>query len=143
MFDIIISDEPSYSDKEPILTAKIIINQYSEAFNIPITYWNINKYKENWKISIAEGLQQKKHAALVTSMYEPSNLNFIFVWILYFDNDYVHIQNSVIFLDQYPNFNINRINEFIPQREIYNEDGIKISEWKVKKNDVIDFYGKL
>ena len=73
-------------------------------------------------------------------MHEPESLNFISAWIIYYDGEISYVQNKIIFVDNFPEFDTSKINEYVNKREIFNEDGFKISEWIVKTKDVIDFY---
>lgn len=123
--------------------ASIIIGDFTESMNIPLTYWNVNDYKKSWLKSLEEGLAKKNHAALAVSMYEPELANFVFVWVLYFKTEIVHVQNSIIFLEEYKNFSPEKINEFIDKRTTHDEDGMKISEWSTDLDSVLDFYKSL
>lgn len=78
MFGIFSQDTAVNIEGECVLPSSIIIDDFSEAINIPLSYWNINDYKVSWLNSLEEGLKNKNHATLVASMYEPENVNFIF-----------------------------------------------------------------
>lgn len=140
MFGIFPEDKPVDIEGECVLPASIIIDEFSEMMNIPLSYWNIDDYKDNWRISLGEGLENKKHAALAVSMYDPVNTNFIFTWVLYFSGDVVFVQNSILFLDECPEFTPETINSFTEPRTTHNEDGMKISEWNTDLKSVIIFY---
>ena len=143
MFNIEISSSSIDMFSEEVYPSKIVINDFYEWINIPVIYWDIEQYKASWKKSIKYGLETKKHAALVVSMYNPDSLNFISTWTLYFVNQLIYIQNKLIFLDECNNFDINNINNFISDRETHNEDGIKISEWQCNLEDIINYYNSL
>lgn len=143
MFGIFPEDKPVDIEGECVLPASMIIDEFSEMMNIPLSYWNINDYKDNWRSSLGEGLANKKHAALAVSMYEPVNTNFIFTWVLYFSGDVVFVQNSILFLDECPGFTPETINCFTEPRTTHNEDGMKISEWNTDLKSVISFYHSL
>lgn len=66
-------------------------------------------------------------------MHEPESLNFISAWIIYYDGEISYVQNKIIFVDDFPEFDTSKINEY----------GFKISEWIVKTKDVIDFYDSI
>ena len=72
-------------------------------------------------------------------MHESESLNFISVWIIYYDGELSYVQNKIIFVDDFAS----KINEYVNERELLNEDGFKISEWIVKTKDVIDFYDSI
>ena len=143
MFNIEINATPIEMFDELAHPANIIINDFHEWIHIPVSYWNIEQYRDSWKKSIQYGLESKKHAVLVTSMYEPDKLNFVFTWILYFDDEVVHVQNRVIFVDEHVNFNINDVNLYIDPRKTHDEDGMEISEWDCELSDIVQFYHSL
>lgn len=143
MFGIFTENKPVDVDGECVLPALIVINEFSEVMNIPLSYWSINDYKVSWLSSLEEGLANKKHATLAVSMYEPENTNFIFTWVLYFLGNDVFVQNSILFLDECPGFTPETINIFTKPRTTHNEDGMKISEWNTDLKSVMDFYHSL
>lgn len=143
MFGIFPEDKPVNNEGECFLPSSVIIGDFSEVINIPLSYWNIDNYKVSWLNSLKEGLINKKHAALVVSMYEPDNANFIFTWVLYFSGNDVFVQNKILFLDKCPGFNPEMINKFTDSRKTHNEDGVKISEWNTDLDSVINFYKTL
>lgn len=143
MFCIFPKDKPFIMEDELVLPVEIVINDFQEEFYISLTYWNFEDYQESWLKSLERGLTDKDHAALAVSMYEPRESNFIFIWVIYFDGDNAHIQNNVLFLDEYQCFTPNKINEFIEPRTTHDEDGTKISEWNTDLKSVINFYESL
>ncbi|MBT0716687.1 hypothetical protein HGT71_00085 [Rosenbergiella epipactidis] len=143
MFGIFPNDKPVNIEGERVLPASIVIDEFSERMNIPLSYWNINDYKDNWLSSLKYGLENKKHASLAVSMYEPENTNFIFTWVLYFSGEDVFVQNNILFLDECPGFTPETINSFTQPRTTHNEDGMKISEWHTDLKSIQDFYHSL
>lgn len=143
MFNIIVKNTPINAYEELALPGKIIIDDFEENFTLPISYWSLDDYKKSWLNSLRQGIENKDHAALPVSMYDLSSANFIFIWKIYFENIIVHIQNSMIFLDQYPGFKIEKINQFIKPRRTHNDEGMKISEWDTDLASVIKFYTNL
>ncbi|KGM29309.1 hypothetical protein [Photorhabdus akhurstii] len=143
MFGIFPGDAPIRENNELVLPATIIIDTFTEAVHIPLSYWSFEDYKRSWRASLEEGIHSKKPVALAVSMYEPDYTNFIFVWVIYFSGEEVFLQNSILFLDECPGFTPEKINNFIESRTTYNEDGMKISEWNTDLNSIIDFYNSL
>lgn len=143
MFGIFPENVPITMNDELVLPAEIVIGGFQEKLYIPLTYWNFSDYKMSWLKSLEHGLTNKDYSVLAVSMYEPSDTNFIFVWVIYFHDVQVFIQNKVLFLDEHPDFTSDRINDFIGPRITYNEDGIKISEWSTDLKSIIHFYESL
>ncbi|MBD2797259.1 hypothetical protein ID856_12025 [Xenorhabdus sp. 18] len=143
MFDIVTRDSVVKHFDELALPSSIIIGDFKEEFHLPITYWNVVDYKRSWYNSIKEGLSKKDHAALAVSMYEPNSVNFIFIWIIYFEGEKVFLQNQTLFVEDFPEFYPSNINNFIEPRYTETEEGHKVSEWSTDLNSILDFYKKL
>lgn len=143
MFGIFSKGELVSMDGELVQPALIVIDKYEEMCYLPVSYWNISDYKYSWLNSLEEGLINKNHSALAVSMYEPTQSNFLFTWVLYFEGDDVYVQNNIIFLNEYEWFTPDKINKCIKPRAIYNEDGMAISEWHTDMNSVMSFFHSL
>lgn len=143
MFGIFPENEPLEIDGELVQAAKIVIDDFWEPLQLPLSYWELKDYKRSWLASIEEGLHSKNHAALAVSMYDPEQTNFIFVWVMYFQDDIVLLQNKVLFLEEHPSFTIEKINDFITPRLTHTEDGHKISEWCTDLNSIMIFCNSL
>ncbi|WP_077293568.1 hypothetical protein [Yersinia proxima] len=143
MFGIFVENTLISIEDELVHPAKIIIDEFEESLCLPLSYWSVNDYKNCWKKSLEEGISSKKHAALAVSMYEPEQSNFIYTWVVYFENDEIFLQNSILFLNEMQGFTPDRINDFIDIRTTHDEDGMKISEWSTDLKSVIDFYNSL
>lgn len=145
MFGIFFKDRNSPFDNgngEKLL-ASIKLGEYIEDLHIPIDFWGANDYEHSWKMSLDKGIHSSTHSALITSMHNPEYLNFIFLWVIFYEGEHSFVQNRILFVEDIPDFDVSKINEYIGERETINEDGFKISEWVVKKDDVIDFYENL
>lgn len=143
MFGIFPEEMPKTIEGESVLPASIVIDGFKESITIPLIYWNIDDYRNSWLKSLKEGLANKNHAALVVSMYEPKLTNFVFTWVVYFEDDVAHVQNNIIFLDEVNDFTPDKINDFIDKRSTHDEDGMKISQWSTDIKNILDFYNSL
>ncbi|MGE7990492.1 hypothetical protein ACQKPE_05480 [Pseudomonas sp. NPDC089554] len=129
---------------EKVVACSIELGEEKERFFIPVEYWSREKYIEEWKRSFKQGFEACRHSALIVSMRNAEYLNFVAVWVLYFEADVVVVQNQIVFLDELvEGFDYNKINSYIGARESFNEDGEKISEWVVPLVDVIDCFQRL
>ncbi|MEJ8321777.1 hypothetical protein WKI40_01280 [Kosakonia sacchari] len=52
MFGIFPEKEAVNVEGELVLPAAIVINNYKEAMNIPLSYWTVNDYKNNWFVTL-------------------------------------------------------------------------------------------
>lgn len=126
-------------DEEGFL-GEIEINGYKENFFSPVRFWSRMDYLKSWKKSLDQGLRDRAHAALATSMYDPNSCNFIFCWVIYIEEERAYIQNHVLFLDELSvPFVPEDINMHISKREEINEDGMKISQWSVDVSSIEEF----
>lgn len=145
MFDIKIEKNEFFNDwGDLIVKSKIIINDFSEYFDLPVSYWKVNDYKRSWVKSISQILNKNKdRAILFTSMYDLEKVNFLHSWIIYKKGNSAFIQNCILFRDDFDEFSLENIFKYIPDREIYSEYGEKISEWTTDFENIIRFYDKL
>ena len=142
-FSIQFMNKKIQGELDVLRVGKIIMNNYSETFQSSLSYWNESDYMNQWKNGIKYIIDGHKKSCLVTSMFDPKVANYIFLWLLYLENNVVHIQNQVLFLnDLNESFNEDRIYSYISEREIIDEDGNSISEWDVKVNDFEEFLSK-
>lgn len=120
---------------EIVLPAKIIIGDFDEGMQIPLTYWNVKQYQESWVETIKQGLKKGDHSVLAVSMYNPETVNFIFSWVLYYKKTQVIIQNKMIFAGEILGFSSDHLNEYAGKYEAYS-DGEKVSEWYTTVDEV-------
>ncbi|WP_242206052.1 MULTISPECIES: hypothetical protein [unclassified Pseudomonas] len=143
-FEILLEKEPFEHFGTQALRGLIRLGEEEESFFAPISFWDRQEYLNSWYSSLCLGLERRQHSVLVTSMLDPESANFLMVWVLYFVGESVHIQNSVVFLDDVvPGFNVDDVNTYVGVREVANEDGDRISEWVVPLSELLGFKEKL
>lgn len=144
MFEIKIAKEKSSFFGEASYEGSIRLPDRVEKFYAPAVYWAREDYISQWRRSLFEGLQNKTHSALITSMYDPTLANFITLWVLYYENERAFLQNQIFFLESVPEvFDVLNINKYIGGREIFDEDGEKISEWAFDRREIEFFIDKV
>ncbi|CBJ80225.1 conserved hypothetical protein [Xenorhabdus bovienii str. Jollieti] len=143
MFNIVTKDSAVKFFGELTLPSSIIIDDFKEEFHLPITYWSLIDYKKSWYNALKEGLHKKNHAALAVSMYDPISVNFIFIWIIYFEGEDVFLQNQTLFIEDCQNFSPSKLNDFIDPRYTETENGDRVSEWSTDINSILEFYKEL
>jgi hypothetical protein len=128
-------------DKDGLTKGQIRIGDFAELFEASLLYWSVEDYKKQWRQGLSRLLFEQKQSCLITSMYDPSDANFIFWWVLYPEGDTVYIQNHLLFLDQLDTaFSLSKLYDYIYPRETINEDGRKISEWSISTEAIRAFY---
>lgn len=143
-FDIAIAQNVSELFGEAGHEGRIELSGSIERFFSPVSFWTREQYIDNWKHSFAEGYKSKTHSALVVSMRDPRQANFLILWVLYYRGDRVFVQNRILFLeDIIEGFKISNLNDYIDERATVNEEGVRISEWEVSLEDVLVFFSGL
>ncbi|WP_137169734.1 hypothetical protein [Marinomonas sp. FW-1] len=136
-FSLELNNEVVVSHGEEVLFGEINIHSFSEKIRSPISYWNRKRYLSQWRFGLNEIISGNKKSAIVTSMYDPINANFIVIWPLYLIEEDVFIQNRILFMEDLKEpFNESKMSAYIDDRETVNEDGEAISEWKVSISDI-------
>jgi hypothetical protein len=126
--------------------AEIIIGSFSEKLLIPTTYWDVLDYQKQWRSAANTILTSEPNSAsaLITSMYEPKNANFITLWSIYREGGTVFIQNKLLFMkDIKGSFKLEKMHEYIGSRVNVNQDGEKISEWSCTIDELKEFRDRM
>jgi CdiI N-terminal domain len=77
---------------------------------------------------------------LATSVLEPSSANIVEVWPMYREESEVYVQNCLLFLEQLSRgFDPVVPWESVFPRSVVDEDGQRISEWRVSIDDIGEF----
>jgi len=138
-FSIDLLDDPA-SDIESRKLGVITIGSFTERFVAATDYWNVTRYRRHWHEAITRILQNYTTSALITSMYDPREANFIHWWPMYRLGDTVQFQHHVLFLNQLDTpFDPNDPFRFVPERVIVNREGQKIIEWSASIADLESF----
>ena len=144
MFNIEITQEEFYNENDiKCIYGKITLGEFHEKFSMSLSFWKKDEYLRQWKKSLSEAIREGQ-SCLITSMVEPIKDNYIFCWPIYNEGDYLIFQNRILFLsDLSEEFKLENLNDYVGERTQYDEDGEKISEWKLKKEEVNTFLQSL
>ncbi len=136
-FSISLKNKEFVEDSERFTTGEIQIGEFQETFTTSLSYWGELDYLNQWKAALIQICNRVDKSCLVTSMFDPSVANYIFWWTLYLDDDTVHIQNQILFLQKLDKpFTELNLYEFIRNRRTKTDEGNKISEWDININDI-------
>jgi hypothetical protein len=139
----VISKKPKIINKQLVYLGRITIEDLKETFYMPLNSWTIEEYKQQWK----EGLERiKTHdsSCLIVTMSGLNKSPWIELWILYKENNTIFIQNQYLFGEVFqeraiglPPYDAKTCYLYVPPRETISEDnGRKISEWKIDISDI-------
>ncbi|MER5787095.1 hypothetical protein [Streptomyces sp. NPDC001980] len=112
---------------------RIIVADFTETFHMDLTFWDPEHYEKSW----ASALRRVDEAdlttsCLVSSITDPRAANFVLCWPLYRVHGDIFVQNSLIILgDLDQDFDPERPWFSVGPREVVDEDGHNISEWRV------------
>ncbi|WSB84159.1 hypothetical protein OHA60_10490 [Streptomyces cellulosae] len=128
---------PSSSDA----VGRIRVGSFVETFRMDLSFWSVDEYRRSWESALrAIECSEKVTSCLIASITDPEASNFISCWPMYRDGDVVHVQNSLIFLDELDEpFDPQEPWRYVePHREV-DEDGNRISEWVTSASEVRQF----
>ncbi|HVW99300.1 MAG TPA: hypothetical protein VHA52_02505, partial [Candidatus Babeliaceae bacterium] len=114
----------------------IKINDFYEAFVIPLEYWGIEDYQKQWKEGLAR-IKSHDISCLVASVQDPLKAPLINWWILYKIGNEIVIQNQLLVEEYYEqeigsnSFTPENCYNFISPRVSITEEGDNVSEWIV------------
>jgi hypothetical protein len=127
-----------FDEQDPMVaTGELKLGEDHEYFGSILGFWGLEDYEEIWTVGLQRLLAGASISCLATSVSDPSNANFVEVWPLYRQKEEVYVQNSLIFLDQLAHeFDPAAPWDSVGSRSVVNEDGQRISEWRVSLNDI-------
>ncbi|MEU7643596.1 hypothetical protein [Streptomyces huasconensis] len=120
---------------------RISVGDFSEDFPMDLSYWGVDDYRASWvrALRIVAG-QDEATSCFVSSLTDPATANFVFCWPVYRSGPDVHIQNSIIFLDELTDpFLPDEPWRSVEPRSTVDEDGHQISEWHTDISAVREF----
>jgi len=133
----IIDNKPVERNNVFVVKGEINIGDCSEILYIPLDWWSLTDYKQQWQ----EGLMRLKNydtSCLVVAVHNPSIRPYINWWLLYKVENKIYVRNQLLIEDAYAEqignkvFTVQNCYEFIPSRcDRYDEDGDEISEWTI------------
>lgn len=127
----------------PCCVGEININSFKETFDMPLEWWTINDYKQQWHTGLAR-IKTHPFSCLVTEIQDPTKTPRVSFWPLYKEGDKIFIQNHLLFGKQFVKqlqkmpFTLETCYQFVGPREILADDNVtKISEWVVDLKDLV------
>jgi hypothetical protein len=143
-FDIAIDSRAKVSraiDKRPpFVTGNLIIGNESEIIEIPLDFWSISEYMEQWIEAIIR-LMRMPNSVLVLGMSDPSDpKHALYLWPMYRVKKLVYIQNKFVDYNDIPKpFLLQDIYNSVGDRKQYDDDGNLISEWCTTTDEIKEF----
>lgn len=129
--------------EEQVYPGVIEAQGLNERFFAPSSFWSKDQYVAQWKNSLGKLINGAPKAALILTMRDPKQANFIFWWVFYRVENAFKMQNQVLFLETCPDLDWRTCEECIQPRQLVNDDGAEISEWDVSLDELTGFYNSL
>jgi CdiI N-terminal domain len=143
-FSIEFLSEKYKEDKPAGQLGRITIGNFSEKFVSSLSDWNIETYTKHWIKSSARILYESDSTLYITNIVINSSTDYhLDWWVAYKIGEMAFIQNQLIIPDTYAianGFNSNNLYTYVRDREIYSDDGDKISEWVVPLKLIEEYY---
>lgn len=112
---------------------RIIVDAFTETFPMDLTFWDPKHYEKSWAsaLRLVEGADVTT-SCLVSSVTDPKTANFVSCWPLYRIHSDIFVQNHLIVFDDLDHaFDPENPWFSVRPREVIDEDGNNISEWRV------------
>jgi hypothetical protein len=125
-------------DYEPdVALGEIALDDFVEHFESPLTFWDVDRYENQWREGIERLLGGAPKSCLITSMLEPKYEHFGTWWVLYRDGQRVVVQNQLLLLDVFgSDFDPDQPYDCIRDRISLSADGEPISEWFLNFDEI-------
>jgi hypothetical protein len=139
----VISKKPKLINKHLQSKGRITIGDLQETFYMHINSWTVEEYQQQWKEAL-ERIKTHDTSCLIVTASRLNKDPLIELWILYKENNSIFIQNHYLAGEVFqeraiglPPFDIKTCYLYVPPRETISEDdGGKISEWKIDISDI-------
>lgn len=126
-------------DDASFYTGTITLDNLRENFLAAAWLWDSEKYKSQWQKAATSLVSGADRTAFVTSFVHPDADHNV-VWPAWRIGSLVYIQNRLLFRDQIHRvFDVDRIEEYIGDRQTVIEGGTSISEWTVSLSDIASY----
>jgi hypothetical protein len=122
---------------------RIRVGEFTETFLMDLSFWTVADYRHSWHAALRK-LEEAENSTscLIASITDPAASNFVSCWPMYREGEEVHVQNSIIFLDELDEqFDAQEPWRFVAARSTLDEDANRISEWLTSAAQVRRFRG--
>lgn len=129
-------------ENKNFLRGKVVFRNFEEPFRTTNKFWSKDQYYTHWIKELKALINGNKlKTGLITDMQDPtSKHSCIDVFSMYKFESITYIQNRILVIEEMKEkFNPELIEQYIYDRQIYSEDGDKLSEWQVSVQDIKDF----
>jgi hypothetical protein len=142
-FSISFLDEPLVFEFEdpttPAALGRITIGDCDETFVSSLYRWSKEEYEVQWLHAIKSVLSGCEKAALIVEYLGPEAGRLRW-WPMYRIGNIVYLREQILFFDQLQEpFSLENAFSFVHDREEFDEDGNRLSEWAADLSEVEEF----
>ena len=117
-----------------------------ESFDASLSFWTKADYEMHWQHALSYILDENKPAALITSITDPKNSNFLRWWPMYPLSTIIVFREQLLFLDhlerpfdlKQPFDSVSPFDSVAP-RCFTRKQEEKVSEWRIPKKLIKEF----
>jgi hypothetical protein len=114
-------------------------DDYYETFESCLCVWTRADYERQWRAAIEQVLDGEA-SGLLTAYHDPPMTNFMRWWPMYPIDANVRFQEHMLFMDDIGEpFDLGHLNRYALPYESETEDGQRVSEWAVPREDLVAF----
>jgi hypothetical protein len=122
--------------------SEIVIGGFRERFLTDLSFWSEADYERQWREAVSQVMTLDR-AALMASMTDPSNANFIRWWVMYREGETVMFQDQLFFMSEAKEpFVTSATSRFIHDRGSVSDTGYPVSEWSTTTSALRAFLRK-
>lgn len=141
-FKIALTGE-TLSDDPSVAIGVIQLGSHQEVFHAVLGFWSAEEYRASWIAALRRLVSGAEVSCLLTSVSNPEEAEFFTAWPLYRSGDDVYVQNQLIFVDELGHdFDPDAPWESVGPHASVDEDGNRISEWRLDRADIEGFIAK-
>ena len=135
-FSLSVAEDPSQSHGETVLSGQFRFGENVERFNCSLVYWDRARYIAQWRAALGRILAGHSESAIITSMHDPRDANYIFWWPMYADGKTVYFREHILFLSNCSPAFSEANPYFCIRPRSTDDDGKRVSEWAVSFEDI-------
>jgi len=138
VFDLRLTPTIEMCDDATFYRGTIVLGDFSEDFLAAASLWSSVAYQRQWQAAAHALVTDSDRTAFVTSFVHPDGLNTI--WPAWKIGHLIYVQSRLLDRSQLATIlDVDRIAEFVGDRETADEDGQALSEWVVTLDEVAAF----
>lgn len=114
--------------------AEIVIGQFREEFEVPLSYWSRSQYLTQWRESASRMANGSDFEYCVATAADLRCANFVLLWLFYGHGIEVLVQNRLLMINEaLVTMRVDDLHSVLRQYQDRTDDGNPISQWKTSR----------